>query len=96
MLARVTTWEGGTAEAIRAAGAELQSRTASGPPEGVMSSGFTVLSDPDGGRILMISLFESEEALNESEPVLQAMNPPDGIGSRGAPEIYEVAVDIRM
>jgi len=96
MLARVTTWEGGSADSIRAAAQEMRSRMQSGPPEGVISSGLTMLIDPEGGRMLMIGLFESEETLRSSEQALKAMNPPEGIGDRTATDIYEIAAEIRM
>lgn len=96
MLARVTTWEGGTADGIRAATKEMQSNVAQGPPEGVKSTGFTMLVDADGGRVLMIGLFAGEDDVRESEPALQQMNPPEGLGNRRGVEIFEVAADIRM
>lgn len=96
MLARVTTWEGGTADGIRAASAEMQSRVAQGPPPGVKSSGLTMLADAEGGRVLMIGLFESEGDLRESEAVLKQMNPPEGLGSRTTVEVFEVAAEARM
>lgn len=96
MLARVTTWEGGTADGIRAASEEMRTSVAQGPPSGVKSAGFTMLADPEGGRVLMIGLFETEADMQESEPALQAMNPPDGLGSRTGTEVYEVVADPRM
>jgi hypothetical protein len=96
MLARVTTWEGGTADGIRAAASEMQSNIAQGPPPGVKSTGITMLVDPEGGRVLMIGLFANEDDLNASEPVLKQMNPPAGIGSRSALEIFEVAAEARL
>jgi hypothetical protein len=96
MLARVTTWEGGTAEGIRAAGEEMQSNISQGPPPGVKSNGITMLTDPEGGRVLMIGLFATEEDLRESEAALQQMNPPEGMGSRSAVDIYEVVADVRL
>jgi hypothetical protein len=96
MLARVTTWQGGTADGIRAAMDEMKSRAASGPPEGVKSAGFTLLGDPESGRVLMFGLFENEDDLRSSEAALQAMDVPRDIGTRSGPEIYEVGVDIRM
>lgn len=95
MLARVTTWEGGTADGIRGAMDEIRSRAGSGPPEGVTSIGLTMLGDPDSGRILMIGLFESEDDLRSSEAALQAMDPPPGIGNRTATDIYQVGTDVR-
>jgi hypothetical protein len=96
MVARVTTWEGGTADGIRAASEEMRSNISQGPPTGVKSTGFTMLVDPDGGRVLMIGLFASDDDRRESEPALKEMNPPAGLGSRGATEVFEVAAEIRM
>ena len=96
MLARVTTFEGGTADGIRAGGEELNANVAAGPPPGVKSSGFTMLIDPEGGRVMMIGLFANEDDLNESEVALKAMNPPEGIGSMASRDVYDVAVEVRM
>jgi len=62
MLARVTTFDGGTAEGVRAAVEQLQSDVSSGPPPGVKSTGLTMLFDPDGGRMMFVGLFASEGA----------------------------------
>jgi hypothetical protein len=96
MLARVTTWEGGTATGIRAASEEMQSNIGKGPPPGLKSTGLTMLADPEGGRVMMIGLFASEDDLRESEPVLKEMNPPEGLGSRTAVDVFEVAAEVRM
>lgn len=96
MLARVTTWEGGSADGLRAAAEEMNSNVAQGPPEGVKSTGFTMLVDPEGGRALMIGLFAGEDELRESEPALQAMTVPGGIGEMVAKDIYQVAAEVRM
>ena len=96
MLARVTTWEGGTAEGIRAASEEMRSNVSQGPPPGVKSTGLTMLADPEGGRVVMIGMFETEEDLQESEAALKQMNPPEGLGNRGPIDVYEVVADVRM
>lgn len=96
MLARVTTWEGGTADGIRAASEEMRSNISEGPPPGMKTTGLTMLVDPDGGRVLMIGLFASEDDLRESEAVLKQMNPPDGLGHRAAIDVYEVAAEVRL
>jgi hypothetical protein len=96
MLARVTTWEGGTADGIRAAAEQMRSNMAQGPPPGVKSTGLTMLVDPDGARVLMIGMFASEDDLRESEAALKEMNPPDGLGNRTSTEILEVAAEVRM
>ena len=94
-LARVTTFEGGTADGIRGAVEELQSYIGSGPPEGVKSTGLTVLVDREGGRVRFIGLFANEEDLRESEEALEAMSPPEGMGQRASVEVWEVGADVR-
>jgi hypothetical protein len=96
MLARVTSFEGGTADGVRAAGEELRSNLSQGPPPGVKSNGITMLVDPEGGRALVIGLFASEEDLRESEQALEQMQVPEGMGKRKSVDIYEVAAEARM
>jgi hypothetical protein len=96
MLARVTTFEGGTPEGIRTGLEQLRTDTAVGPPEGVKSNGLTMLFDLYGGRTMFIGLFENEEDLRASEPALEAMSPPEGAGKRASVDIYEVGADVRM
>jgi len=97
MYARVATWEGGSADALRAASEEIASRAETGPPEGVPSVGFTLLVDPEGGRALGIGLFKSEEDLRAGDAVLSEMTPPgEGMGTRASVDVYEVAVDLRL
>jgi hypothetical protein len=74
----------------------MRSNVSQGPPPGVKSNGLTMLVDPEGGRVMMIGLFANEDDLRESEAALKEMNPPDGIGSRTAVDVYEVATDVRM
>ena len=96
MLARVTTFEVGTAEGIRAGLEQLQSEIPAGPPEGVKSVGLTFLVDPEGGRMMFIGLFASEEDLRASEAALEAMSPPDGAGARTSVGVYQVGADVRL
>jgi hypothetical protein len=96
MLARVTTFEGGTADGIRAAVGQLQSDIPQGPPPGVKSNGLTMLVDPDGGRVIFVGLFATEEDLRASESALEEMSPPDGMGTRASVDVYEVGADVRM
>ena len=90
MLARVTAWEGGTAEGIRSASEEMRSNISQGPPPGVKSTGLTMLANPEEGRVVMIGLFANEDDLRESEAALKQMNPPEGLGNRGSIDVYEV------
>jgi hypothetical protein len=96
MLARVATWEGGTADGIRSAAEEMRSRIGQGPPEGVKSSGFTMLVDAEGGKVMMIGLFASDSDLRDSEAALKELNPPAGFGNRTGTEIFDVGAEVRM
>jgi hypothetical protein len=97
MYARVARWEDGDAEAMRKSGEEINSRIGSGPPEGVPSTGFTLLIDPDSGRSIAIGLFETEEDYRKGDETLNSMDPPGpGLGKRAPVEKYEVAADIRV
>jgi hypothetical protein len=97
MYARVATWEGGTAEGLRASAEEIGQRAPEGPPPGVPAVGFTMLIDPDSGKSVSIALFKTEEDLRTGDAALNEMSPSrDDVGSRGSVETYEVAVDIRL
>ena len=97
MLARVVKFEGGDADSIRAAAEEINSRASSGPPEGVPSTGFTFLVDPEGGQVIGIGLFENQADLDAGAAVLNEMSPPnEGMGKRTSVDVYEVAVDVRL
>lgn len=97
MYARVASWEGGDAEAIRASAAGIQSQADQGPPEGVPAVGFLLLIDPDNGRSIGIGLFETEDDMRTGDAKLNEMSPPDdGMGTRKSVEFYEVAADMRV
>ena len=94
MYARVTTFEGGTGEALRKASEEVNS--ASGPPPGVPAKGFTMLIDPESGRSIGIALFETEDDYAAGDAALNEMTPSDDGGHRVSVEKYEVGADIRL
>jgi hypothetical protein len=96
MHARVARFEDADGDAMRRTVEEINSRAASGPPEGVPATGFLMLLDPENGRGMAISLFESEEDMRKGDEVLNQMTPPsDGMGRRTSVEMYEVGVDVR-
>ena len=96
MYARVARFEGGDADAIRARTKEL-GRGEEGPPEGVPAKGFLLPIDPDNGRGLGISLFETEEDMREGDETLNSMSPPSGdMGRRASVEMYEVGAEFRL
>ncbi|MGI8921717.1 MAG: hypothetical protein ACR2HD_08640 [Solirubrobacteraceae bacterium] len=96
MHARVATFEGGDPEQNRRMIEEIKGRSESGPPEGVPAVGLLVLHKPDEGKVLAISLFETEEDLKQGDATLNSMDPPvpGGMGQRAAVEIYEVGVKL--
>jgi hypothetical protein len=44
-------------------------------PEGVPAVGFLLLHNPDEGKVLAISLFETEEDLQQGDATLNSMDP---------------------
>jgi hypothetical protein len=82
---------------MRRAADQINSEASSGPPEGVPAKAFLMLIDPDAGKTMAISLFETEADLRAGDAVLNDMSPPDdGFGRRASVESYEVAVDVRL
>ena len=97
MYARVAKFEGASGDAIRQNVEGINERAGSGPPEGVPAVGLLLLSDPDNGRVLAISLFETEDDRRQGDETLNSMSPPvgEGMGSRAAVEFYDVSTDVR-
>ena len=95
MYARVAKWDGGDGDAIRRAAEQIRTDASSGPPEGVAAKGLVKLIDPDSGRSMAISLFDTEEYLRQCDAVFNTMSPGEDIGTRAAVEAYEVVVDLR-
>ena len=96
MYARVARFEGAQGDALRREAEDIGARAATGPPEGVPATGFLMLIDPDSGRSLAISLFETDDDLRRGSETLNSMSPGiDNAGKRTSVETYEVAVDIR-
>lgn len=97
MYARVAKWEGSDGTLLRRAADEIKADAPAGPPPGVPAKGFLMLIDPDNGRSLAISLYETEEDLRKGDEALNAMTPRvDDGGKRVSVEMYEVGVDVRM
>jgi hypothetical protein len=96
MHARVATFEGGDHDQVRQVIAEIKQRAASGPPEGVPAVGLLLLHRVEEGKVVSISLFETEEDLRQGDAALNAMDPPvPGVmGRRTSVEMYEVGVKL--
>ncbi len=96
MHARVATFEGGDPDQVRQVIAEIKQRAATGPPEGVPAVGLLLLHRADEGKVINISLFETEEDLRQGDETLNAMDPPvpGAMGRRTSVEMYEVGVKL--
>jgi len=97
MYARVARWEGGEPEAIRGFVQRVNADAGSGPPEGVPAKGLLLLADPDGGRSIAITLFETEADMRQGDATFNQMSPgDDAVGSRASVEMYEVGAEFRL
>lgn len=96
MHARVATFDGGDPDQVREMVKQVEERSQSGPPEGVPAVGFLLLHRADEGKVLAISLFETETDLQQGDATLNSMDPPvqGGIGQRTSVESYEVGIKI--
>jgi len=61
-----------------------------------MTADGTWVTIVDFGVATLTRLFDNEQDLRDSEPVLKGMNPPEGLGTRGEPQIFEIVVEARM
>jgi hypothetical protein len=98
MHARVATFEGGDPERVRGMLAEISRQSQSGPPEGVPAVGLLALHQPDQGKVLAITLFDTEEDLDQGDATLSSMDPPvpGGMGRRTSVERYEVGIKLDL
>jgi hypothetical protein len=93
LYARIATFEGDPAQ-INEVATEISKEAESGPPEGVPGKEFFLLKGRDGGKMVGIVLFETEEDLQQGHETLNAMSPPEEADtvSRVGVELFEVAV----
>ena len=95
MFARIATFEGSPDE-IRAMAEGINEQSGDGPPEGVDAKEFLLLEAREGGRLSMITLFETEEALLQGDAVLNGMSPPEDLSVRRIDAgLYRVAAQMR-
>jgi len=75
---------------------EIKRRAAAGPPEGLPALRLLDLYNPNDGKVLSITFFETEEDLRQGDATLSSMDPPrsGAMGRRVSVEMYEVAVKI--
>jgi hypothetical protein len=97
MYARVVNWEGGDADAIRRNAEQIAAQAADGAPEGLPAVGLMLLIEPEGGRSMAMTLYETEADMLEGDALLNTMSPPDDAGgTRSFVGLFEVAADIRL
>jgi hypothetical protein len=93
MKARVATFEGGDPAAIQQNVDGIKERSGEGPPEGLPAVGLLMLQS--GDKVISISLFETEEDLQQGDATLNGMSPPAGaMGRRVSVEFYDVAIKL--
>ncbi len=67
-----------------------------GPPEGVDSTGMTLLVDKSQGTAIFVGFFENEEKMNEASAVFDAMDPSETPGTRASVDLCEVKIERSM
>jgi hypothetical protein len=98
MYARVATFDysGNDPDDVRREFEEINRRAATGLPEDLPAVELLDLYNPGDGKVLSITLFETEEDLRTGDATLSSMNPPSSgaAGRRVSVEMYEVPVKI--
>jgi hypothetical protein len=96
--ARVATFDYAASdpEDVRRGFEEIKRRATAGPPEGLPAVGVLDLYNPDDGKVLSITFFETEEDRRLGDATLSSMDPPPSgaTGRRVSVEMFEVAVKI--
>lgn len=94
MYARVAIFEGADPSRIDENVDSIRQQSESGPPEGVPAKQFLLLTDRNSGKMMAITLFETEEDRRIGHETLNAMSPPvsEGMGRRAGVEMYEVPI----
>jgi hypothetical protein len=93
MWARVARFDGDPAT-VEAAVKELENFPASGavPPD-FAGARMLMLADRDSGARLVVSLFETEEAMRKGDAAMNAAN-PDNAGNRTAVEFCDITAEV--
>jgi hypothetical protein len=97
MYARVVRWENADPESMKGSAAEIraQAEATEGPPPGVPAKEFMLLHDTAAGKVLAITLFETEDDYRQGDETLNSMSPPGGgLGDRVSVEKLELMVHV--
>jgi hypothetical protein len=88
-LARVVSFDGVSRERIE----QLKREISEGEqPEGLDATEFVVLHDPDAEQSVAILFFDSEDAYQRGDEILNAMPTGDTPGTRTSVKRYDVAM----
>jgi hypothetical protein len=86
MYARVVTFE--NAVAIDETASQIEG---SEPPEGVPATAVYFMADRKSGKVVVVTLFATEEDMHTGHETLNAMSPPgEGLGQRTSVDLLEV------
>jgi hypothetical protein len=62
-------------------------------PEGVPATDVYLMADRDAGKVVVVTLFETEADMQKGHETLSAMDPPGGgFGKRASVDLLEVVV----
>jgi hypothetical protein len=92
MHARVATFEIADQSKLDQEMDEMRQQSGEGPPEGVPAKEFLMLVDRDAGKIMAVTLFDTEADLRKGDETMNAMSPQAGgaMGRRTSVEMFEV------
>ena len=92
MYVRVVRFTGVSAERMDAVVARITG--AEGPPEGVPTSGVTMMFDAQQGTAVVLQHFDSIEAMDAAARALSAMDASETPGTRASVDTCEVRVEL--
>jgi hypothetical protein len=92
MHVRVVRFEGVSSERINAMLERI--KASGGPPEGVNSTGITVLYDSDQGTAVVLQRFEGKQDLEEAARIFGAMDPSETPGTRTSVDATEQVLEL--
>jgi hypothetical protein len=92
MHARVATFELADQSKIDEEIESMRRESGSGPPEGIPAKEFLLMVDKPGGKVIAVTLFETEDDLRKGDETLNKMSPGDSgaMGRRTSVEMFEV------
>jgi hypothetical protein len=94
MHARVATFAVDDRDKIDGEIATTREITANGLPEAIPARAFMMLIDREGGKVVEVMLFDSEDDLRAGDEALSAMSPGPGSIRRISVERFEVPVHV--